>query len=44
MIAHCGVSVSHKSEGHQHETHGYETSSEHGEKRVEERKADRKGI
>ncbi len=37
----CGVSVSHKSEGHVHETHGHKTtSSEHGE---EERKAERKG-
>lgn len=38
MINGVCVSVSHKSEGHEHETHGHKTSSEHGEKRVEEEK------
>lgn len=34
----CGVSVSHTSEGHVHETHGHKTStsSEHGEKKQED--------
>ncbi len=37
--------VSHKSEGHVHETHGHKTSSEHKEERQEgERKADGEGI
>lgn len=42
----CGISVSHKSEGHVHEIHGHKTtSSEHGERRQEgERKAERKGM
>lgn len=25
----CGFSVSHKSDGHRHETHGHKTSSQH---------------
>lgn len=35
----CGVSVLHMPEGHGHETHGHKTttSSEHGERREEEK-------
>ena len=46
----CGVSVSHKSEGHAQEAHGHRTttSSGHGEEREREEhneiKAERKGI
>lgn len=41
----CGVTVSHKSEGHEHATHGHKvTSSEHGEKKEEEEKERKTGI
>lgn len=46
MINGVCVSVSHKSEGHEHETHGHKTSSVHGGNREEEeeRKTEMKGI
>lgn len=39
------MTVSHKSEGHEHATHGHKvTSSEHGEKKEEEEKERKTGI
>lgn len=40
----CGVSVSHNSEGHEHQAHSHTTSAEHGQGKHEDTHAERKGI